>query len=344
MVNTGRAHEDRHIGMSEPVACKLCGVEGRPGAMFCAACGGELIAAPASGRTGTVIAPAPDLSTPPPAAPASAPPAAPEPPSVESTAVRAPVASSAVPAAPMEGARSGSSPAAAQSGLGRMHWSAFATVAGLAVVTVGALLLLVGAILSEEALSVILEEQRIGMIVASDDAIAQANRADAIYSAGWLVTWIALIVTPILFVIWLYGAYGRVAANGFGDAERRRPRHQTIWSWVVPIFNLFRPVQLVADLDRMSRGPLANGESDPWKRPVGAAIVVWWILWLIGGFAVNAASTVADTIATSDIDELTNSYYALAFFVLFYGAAAVAAILVVLRIARTPVQRGIRRG
>ena len=332
--------------MASVVTCGKCGAPGRPGALFCAACGGELTQSPGTGRTGTVIAATPDLSSPP--AVEESPPEA----HGGASGPAVPTAQPAVSPASNQGQPtrnasadegSGSSAPVAPVETGRIHWSAIATIASLGASILGVLLVLIGSVLAEQVIDDAMRAERIGITDADVDLVATAERADLVYGAGWLTVFVALVLGAIFFIVWLYGAYGRVALDGFDKDAMRRPRHQTIWAWAVPIFGLFRPVQLVADCYRASCGPLTETESTPWKRPIGATIVIWWILWLVGGFVGNSAARVVDGADAASFADSEGLYYVESALLLPWGAAAIAAILVVLKIARQPVQRVSRR-
>jgi len=80
---------------------------------------------------------------------------------------------------------------------------------------------------------------------------------------------LALLVTGVLFVVWLY------TAHRSSRMDRRATRHSSGWAiggWFVPVLNLWRPFQMVSDVRRG-----ATGDAD--ARPsVGQGW--WWGTWV----------------------------------------------------------------
>jgi hypothetical protein len=86
---------------------------------------------------------------------------------------------------------------------------------------------------------------------------------------GWL-DFLLHVSTMVLFCRWMWRMHcnARVRAGGYF----RFGPHAWIW-FFAPIFNLFRPYQVILELWRKS----AQTASRPWFFPL------WWTLWLFTG-------------------------------------------------------------
>jgi hypothetical protein len=99
------------------------------------------------------------------------------------------------------------------------------------------------------------------------------------------------IAAAVVFIRWLYAAYGNVRV--VAPAERRYSAGWAIGSWFVPIMNLFRPKQMVNDVWRAGGKDVQDAEP-------GWLLITWWLFWLVGNFAVNAAARSYNGAETAD--------------------------------------------
>jgi hypothetical protein len=87
------------------------------------------------------------------------------------------------------------------------------------------------------------------------------------------------VLTAVLFLTWFRRAYANAAALGAG-----RLRFAGGWAvagWLVPVFSLFRPKQLLNDVWRASDPELPADAGDAWRgRPVPALLGWWWLAFL----------------------------------------------------------------
>lgn len=74
----------------------------------------------------------------------------------------------------------------------------------------------------------------------------------------------------------------------------------TVGYFFIPIINLWKPYQAVADIWKASKNPAGMGAV-----PTGDIVVVWWILFLVSSAASNAAFRVA--LRAEEIDQLIRS-------------------------------------
>jgi hypothetical protein len=89
-----------------------------------------------------------------------------------------------------------------------------------------------------------------------------------------------LIVSAITFLMWLYLA--RLNLDAFGvEGVRFAPR----WTWlgfVIPVMNVYRPYQVVAEIWKASNPRARSPAFSAWKHTeVNDIVKVWWGSWLI---------------------------------------------------------------
>jgi hypothetical protein len=135
-----------------------------------------------------------------------------------------------------------------------------------------------------------LEAQLMDRFIAGEEVTeAEATSNDNRQAAFGIIQFALSIAAAVVFIRWLHGAYRNVSL--VAPAEKRYGTGWAIGSWFVPIMNLFRPKQIVNDVWR------AGGKNAEDAQP-GWLLGAWWLLWLVGNFAVNAAArayTDADT-------------------------------------------------
>lgn len=99
---------------------------------------------------------------------------------------------------------------------------------------------------------------------------------------------ISFMVAGIMFMIWMYRAHINsmylVAATPPSEQAVKTAAVDVVGGWLIPVYNLFKPYQVMANLWRSSdpkAGPDAN-----WRTfGVPASLGVWWGLWLLMSFA-----------------------------------------------------------
>ena len=109
------------------------------------------------------------------------------------------------------------------------------------------------------------------------DTVSQgtADLSDALVSVLGIVQFLLLFATAIYFIQWFKRAYDNVEALG---ADRRFSGGWAIWSWVVPVLNLWRPRRIAHEIWH-------GGGPD--SEPVPAVVNWWWGAWLFSTWADN---------------------------------------------------------
>ena len=170
-------------------------------------------------------------------------------------------------------------------------WPNYRTIAPLWRVVAGFLLGIAGlsviAVLSDLAQLDLLARIRDGVFVSVEEADANDLRQGIIGITQAVVA----ITTGVLFIIWLHRAYSNVRTLGAENLRFRRG--WAIWSWITPIWGLFRPKQLVNDVWRGSDADPPRERSEWSRSPVPGWWGVWWAAFIVSNVVVQVAVRVA---------------------------------------------------
>jgi hypothetical protein len=147
----------------------------------------------------------------------------------------------------------------------------------------------------------------------------------------------ALTATAFFFIRWLHHAYRNLRALGAGNL--RYATATAVWSWFVPILNLWRPKQVVNDVWRASDPDAPADQSDGawWGTGVPALLAAWWALWVVLNFAYNADYRIYARAET--LDELQ---FSAAFTAAVDGLSAITALFALAVVRRTTARQEAR--
>jgi serine/threonine protein kinase len=112
-----------------------------------------------------------------------------------------------------------------------------------------------------------------------------------------LVQAVWFLVSAALFLAWFRRAYTNLASLG-----ARRPRYGrgwTIGAWVLPVFSLFRPKQLLNDIWRASDPDLPPDMGDRWRHRPVSPLLAWWWLTFLASILVRSITTEAVHVVAS---------------------------------------------
>jgi hypothetical protein len=165
------------------------------------------------------------------------------------------------------------------------------TLAGwlTALFVILAVLAVIGA-MSSLAEAALLDRALQGYEITEDEAMANDLRQGVI---AWIRV-AAFLLTVVLFCVWVNRASKN--AHALGAPGMRFTPGWSVGYFFIPIVNLFRPYQAIAEIYRASdpgRDPAA------WQNAPAALIGIWWAVWLISNFASNIATRImltADTV------------------------------------------------
>jgi Domain of unknown function (DUF4328) len=151
---------------------------------------------------------------------------------------------------------------------------------------------------------------------------SEADASDTRQAVIGAIQFLVYVATAFVFIRWFRRAYRNLAPLG---AEQ--PRFKSWWTiagWFIPIWNAFRPKQLLNDIWRGS-DPSLPPRNDTWRgADVPGFFLLWWLLWLASTYADQVALRLAFTGDTAD--ELRNGSIA------YLVTDAVDAVLAVLAI------------
>ncbi|HEX5878161.1 MAG TPA: DUF4328 domain-containing protein, partial [Actinomycetota bacterium] len=134
---------------------------------------------------------------------------------------------------------------------------------------------------------------------------------------GDLYLWVGAVqaawflVTAGLWLAWFRRAYLNLPALG-----ARRLRFRPWWAvgaWLVPVFSLFRPKQVLNDIWRASDPDLPPDQADTWRRrPVAELLGRWWLAFLasvlVRSITTEAVHAAADLMLLGLLPEQFESF------------------------------------
>jgi hypothetical protein len=129
---------------------------------------------------------------------------------------------------------------------------------------------------------------------------------------GGVIVATLFVVTGVGFSYWLWCA--RVNLPHLIDARIRFAPSWTIAGWLVPVVNLFRPYQVIEEIDRLGAEAAADGDAS--VRAQSLLLVPWWICTLL--FVAFAAAYRFAPVATAE--QIANA-------ALWHAGASVAVLL-----------------
>lgn len=141
-----------------------------------------------------------------------------------------------------------------------------------------------------ELLVLVASIQRVSLVSGAVDDPESANvetltANDTWYAFSALAQTAVYVLTGIMFVIWLYRA--RCNAEAITPVPHRRSRGLVVFSWVIPIVNLWYPLQIVDDVWATSSPrnlPPDLGPEALNRAPRSPLVRFWWLLWLVTTF------------------------------------------------------------
>jgi hypothetical protein len=176
-------------------------------------------------------------------------------------------------------------------------------------------------------------------VLGTQRLVDAAKASDTAVTVASVVAYSLVGVAGVCWLLWFARLYDDAALLGPVRHSRWK-----VWGWVVPVVSLFRPKQLVNDVwTATSPDPAAVP-----AEPVGWVVQVWWPLWLGAQLVGRAAQWFAPPPGTSSTrGQLTALRGAAVTNIVAHtllALAAVAAVLVVLRLTARVEERGRARG
>jgi serine/threonine-protein kinase len=105
------------------------------------------------------------------------------------------------------------------------------------------------------------------------------------------------LISAALFLAWFRRAYTNLAP--LGARRLRYGRWWTVGAWVLPVFSLFRPKQLLNDIWRASDPDLPPDMGDRWRHRPVSPLLGWWWMTFLASILVRSITTEAVHAAAS---------------------------------------------
>ena len=135
-------------------------------------------------------------------------------------------------------------------------------------------------------------------------APGEAEANDARHGGIGKLQIVAIVLTAVVWLFWLYRAY-----SNLGLAGTKKSRFTPGWAvgyWFIPFVNLVRPYQIVVDL--WQRSEVANARDSVMGLPRPTLVSWWWGVYLLSGFAgrlfaalVREARSLDELISVTDV-------------------------------------------
>jgi Protein kinase domain/Domain of unknown function (DUF4328) len=120
---------------------------------------------------------------------------------------------------------------------------------------------------------------------------------------GRLYLWVGLaqalwfLPTAWLFLVWFRRAYANLPA--LGAAGLRFRRWWAVGGWLIPVFSLFRPIQVLDDVWRASDPDAPPDQGEAWRgRRVPALLGWWWVVFVASVLARSVTTEVVHAVAS----------------------------------------------
>lgn len=151
----------------------------------------------------------------------------------------------------------------------------------------------------------ILDKLKNGIVLQDSVLNGNDNREQTIA----LIYLIVFIISAIFFIRWFRNSYRNLYARG---VNLKHNESWTIWSWFVPILNIFRPYQMMKDMFEKS-DQLIKLKNPDYVLNKKSIVGVWWTIWLINNyvgkyaFKANIKGETIDDFMLGTFGDIANS-------------------------------------
>lgn len=157
----------------------------------------------------------------------------------------------------------------------------------------------------------------------SDAELIANDESQALMSLLYLA---AFLGTIVVFCLWIHRASGNLRPLGARELSFS-PGWAVGW-WFVPIMQLFRPYQVMAEIWKASDPETPSDQPTAWVGTSGTPVLgFWWATWLIASFVSDIAARVLFQGDTAE-DLIVSDWISLAGNALFIVAGVLVFILV----------------
>ncbi|PZP51133.1 MAG: hypothetical protein DI598_03930 [Pseudopedobacter saltans] len=93
---------------------------------------------------------------------------------------------------------------------------------------------------------------------------------------------IAYVISVVMFIRWFRRAYYNLEQK---ESFLSYTNATAAWAWFVPIFNLYKPYQMMKEMFSKTELLLENNDIQPRKNLKTSILALWWVLWIVNGIA-----------------------------------------------------------
>ncbi|MEU4129629.1 DUF4328 domain-containing protein [Streptomyces wuyuanensis] len=199
-----------------------------------------------------------------------------------------------------------------------------------------AVVLLLGLVIAADVFAVVVGARMYAVWGAEPVDIAVYDRWESLYRWSDVATMNTFVACGVVFILWFRRA--RINAEVFAPDGHSLVRGWAVWGWIVPVVNLWIPRRVALDVWSAST-PGAHLGTAP--RQSNRLVNAWWTVW-IGGYVPTLAALTH--VNAEGATEMRRQLGLTLVAVLFDIAAAVLAILVVLRLTSMQHRRALEGG
>jgi hypothetical protein len=157
------------------------------------------------------------------------------------------------------------------------------------------------------AVAILLEMSLVQRIVdGSQVTLAEATASDNRVAASARLWLVLLVATAVLWLIWQHRSHANLEAFGVSGLEYS-PRWAVGW-WLIPIANLWKPIQVNRELWK------ASGGVYDWRLlPTWPVLGWWWASWILAGVlgriaaAARSGAETPSELRSADIVDLLST-------------------------------------
>lgn len=108
---------------------------------------------------------------------------------------------------------------------------------------------------------------------------SEADFNDSRQSIVAIMYFISSILTMVFFLMWFKKAYENI--NNVGIESTNYSVWSSVWSWIVPILSLFRPVQIMTEISTKTQDAIQHFDETFKIKSFKALIGIWWASFII---------------------------------------------------------------
>ena len=102
-----------------------------------------------------------------------------------------------------------------------------------------------------------------------------------------IIQFAVYLITVVVFLNWFRRAYGNL--HRLGIEYLRQSESMAVWSWFIPIVNLFRPVQIMYEIWTETQWQIKQKDASYRIKKGNLLLTIWWTLFILSHLAGRIA-------------------------------------------------------